>query len=155
MTQELALLSNLTIAENMFLGKEPTLFPGRVDQRRMARETAKRLEAFGVSLDPATFVGSLTIADKQIIEIAHAASTEAAVYVLDEPTAALNAPDVDVLKRHVQALTRRGARASSISRTAWRRSSAVCDTVSILKDGRNVETVPIAVGVAQAVEKSR
>jgi ribose transport system ATP-binding protein len=138
-TQELSLLANLTIAENMFLAKEPLKFPGLVDQRTMATETKKRLADFDIQLDPHTFVSKLSIADKQLIEIAHALSADAAVYVLDEPTAALNSSDVDVLKRRVKELAAEGRAVIYISHRLDE-IFELCDTVTVLKDGKNVAT---------------
>ena len=138
-TQELSLLANLTVAENMFLAKEPLRFPGLVDQSAMATETKKRLVDFDIQLDPHTFVSNLSIADKQLIEIAHALSADAAVYVLDEPTAALNSNDVEVLKRRVKELAAEGRAVIYISHRLDE-IFELCDTVTVLKDGKNVAT---------------
>ena len=138
-TQELALLANLTIAENMFLGKEPVTIAGLVDQRAMATETRQRLDAFGVDRDPGTFVSELSIADKQMIEIAHALTAKASVYVLDEPTAALNSNDVEILKQRLKELAADGAAVIYISHRL-EEIFELCDTVTVLKDGRNVTT---------------
>ncbi len=89
--QELSLLPNLTIAENMFLGREPLLRGGGLDRGRMRAETAAALSELDLKLDPDQLVSTLTIAERQFVEIAHGIKADASVLVLDEPTAALNA----------------------------------------------------------------
>ncbi|MBB4000322.1 sugar ABC transporter ATP-binding protein [Aureimonas pseudogalii] len=141
--QELSLLPNLTIAENLFLGREPRGRLGGVDKKLMERKATETLRQLDLDLDPRRLVGSLTIAERQFVEIGRGITADADVVILDEPTAALNAADVKILNRHILALKARGKGIVYISHR-MEEIFRVCDTVSVLKDGRNVETVPIA-----------
>jgi ribose transport system ATP-binding protein len=141
--QELSLLPNLSIAENMFLGKEPLTNLGTIDTKRMQAITAETLKELNLYLDPATLVSELTIAERQFVEIARGISANASVIVLDEPTAALNAADVEILNRHIQNLKNQGKAIVYISHRMDEIFN-ICDTVTVLKDGRNVGTCPIA-----------
>lgn len=141
--QELSLLSNLSIAENMFLGKEPVTRLGGVDHVAMAATSAAILGELGLDLDPTTLVAELTIAERQFVEIARGISANARIIILDEPTAALNATDVAILKRHIGRLKEQGKAIVYISHR-MDEIFEICDAVTILKDGRNVATCPIA-----------
>lgn len=141
--QELSLLPNLTVAENLFLGREPLRRFGGVDKAGMERRTRDTLRQLGLDLDPRRLVGSLTIAERQFVEIGRGITADADVVILDEPTAALNAADVEVLNRHILALKARGKGIVYISHR-MEEIYRVCDTVSVLKDGRSVSTVPLA-----------
>ncbi len=140
--QELSLLPNLTIAENMFLGREPTTRFGTVDIGLMERRAGSTLNELGLTLDPATLVSELTIADRQFVEIARGIFANASVVILDEPTAALNAADVETLNRHIRRLKEQGKAIVYISHR-MDEIFAICDTVTVLKDGRKVATRPI------------
>ncbi len=140
--QELSLLPNLTIAENMFLGKEPVTRFGRVNRKLMEAQTAEKLSQLEVDLEPDTIVGRLSIAQRQFVEIAHGLAADADVIILDEPTAALNAADVEILNRQIRSLAKQG---KSIIYISHRLDEIfeVCDTVSVLKDGQNVTTCAV------------
>lgn len=140
--QELSLLPNLTIAENMFLGREPTTVFGTVDARLMERRAGSTLKELGLALDPATLVSELTIAERQFVEIARGIFANASVVILDEPTAALNAADVESLNRHIRRLKEQGKAIVYISHR-MDEIFDICDTVTVLKDGRKVATRPI------------
>lgn len=141
--QELSLLANLTIAENMFLGREPTLRFGTVDYTTMNRETTKALAELGLDLDPKTMVSELTIAERQFVEIAHGIKADASIFILDEPTAALNAADVEVLNRHIRRLRDEGKAIVYISHR-MDEIFEICDMVTVLKDSELVATKPLA-----------
>jgi ribose transport system ATP-binding protein len=141
--QEMSLLANLTIAENMFLGREPTTAFGRVDYKRMHAETRKALDDVNLKLDPETLVSELTIAERQFVEIAHGIKTDASIFILDEPTAALNAADVEVLNGHIRRLRDEGKAIVYISHR-MNEIFEICDTVTVLKDGKLVGTKPLA-----------
>lgn len=140
--QELSLLPNLSIAENMFLGKEPTSPWRGVDRKRMKHATAAALAELGLKLDPATLVSQLSVAEQQFVEIARGISAQADVVILDEPTAALNAADVGVLKRHIRRLKAEGKAIVYISHRMGEIFD-VCDRVTVLKDGQYVGSRPI------------
>jgi ribose transport system ATP-binding protein len=137
--QELSLLPNMTIAENMFLGREPTTAFGTVDHVRMIKEAGKALTELGLDLDPTTLVSELSIAERQFVEIAHGIKAEANIFILDEPTAALNAADVDTLNKHIRRLRAEGKAIVYISHR-MDEIFEICDTVTVLKDGELVAT---------------
>lgn len=141
--QELSLLPNLSIAENLFLGREPLKRLGGVDKAAMERRARATLRQLNLDLDPRRLVGSLTIAERQFVEIGRGITADADIVILDEPTAALNAADVEILNRHILALKACGKGIVYISHR-MEEIFRVCDTVSVLKDGRNVSTVPLA-----------
>ncbi len=137
--QELSLLPNLTIAENMFLGREPLLRGGGLDRKRMRAETVAALAELDLRLDPDQLVSTLTIAERQFVEIAHGIKADASVLILDEPTAALNAADVEVLNRSIRRLRAEGRAIVYISHRMDEIFS-ICDEVTVLKDGQYVGT---------------
>lgn len=137
--QEHSLLPNLSIAENMFLGREPTTRFGSIDYRAMSSQTARALGELGLTLDPSQLVSNLTIAERQFVEIAHCIQADASVLILDEPTAALNAADVDVLNRNIRRLRDKGKAIVYISHR-MEEIFELCDTVTVLKDGALVGT---------------
>lgn len=137
--QELSLLPNLTIAENMFLGREPLLRGGNLDRKRMRAETAAALAELDLKLDPDQLVSTLSIAERQFVEIAHGIKADASVLILDEPTAALNAADVEVLNRSIRRLREEGRAIVYISHRMDEIFS-ICDEVTVLKDGQFVGT---------------
>ena len=141
--QELSLLANLTIAENMFLGRELLTRFGTIDYRRMNAETRKALAELGLKLDPETLVSELSIAERQFVEIAHGIKADASIFILDEPTAALNAADVEVLNRHIRRLRDEGKAIVYISHR-MDEIFQICDTVTVLKDGKLIGTRPLA-----------
>jgi ribose transport system ATP-binding protein len=141
--QELSLLPNLSIAENMFLGREPTTRFGAVDAAKMNTEAKAALAELGLKLDPRTLVSELSIAERQFVEIAHGIKADAAVFILDEPTAALNAADVEVLNRQIRRLRDAGKAIVYISHR-MDEIFEICDVVTVLKDGKLVGTWPLA-----------
>jgi ribose transport system ATP-binding protein len=141
--QELSLLPNMTIAENMFLGREPRTRLGLLDRKRMSRETSHALKQLGLNLDPSTLVSELSIAQRQFVEIAHGIDADASIFILDEPTAALNAADVEILNSHIRRLRDEGKAVVYISHR-MEEIFNVCDTVTVLKDGQFVGTRPLS-----------
>lgn len=137
--QELSLLPNMSIAENMFLGREPRTRFGGIDRQRMNEETRDAMKRLDLDLDPGTLVSNLSIAQRQFVEIAHGIDADADVFILDEPTAALNAADVEVLNRHIRDLRQQGKAVVYISHRMDEIFN-ICDTVTVLKDGRLVGT---------------
>jgi ribose transport system ATP-binding protein len=141
--QELSLLANLTIAENMFLGREPVTRFGMIDYARINRETRIALADLGLDLEPEILVSELSIAERQFVEIAHGIKANASIFILDEPTAALNAADVEVLNNQIRRLRDEGKAIVYISHR-MEEIFAICDTVTVLKDGKLVGTRPLA-----------
>ena len=131
--QELNLFPNLTIAENLFIGREITR-AGRIDmtaQRDRARALLRELEH---ELDPDTPVGELRIGQQQIIEIAKALSQNARILILDEPTSALSAPEVEILFRVIRDLKSRGVGIVYISHRL-EELVRIGDYITVLRDG--------------------
>nr|WP_306269057.1 sugar ABC transporter ATP-binding protein [Pararhizobium sp. IMCC3301] len=141
--QELSLLPNLSIAENMFLGREPVSVFGSINYAAMERQTIDALKELGLTLDPSTLVSELSIAERQFVEIAHGIKADAAVFILDEPTAALNAADVAVLNKHIARL-RDASKAIVYISHRMDEIFENCDTVTVLKDGQLVGTRPLS-----------
>ncbi|MBL1069180.1 sugar ABC transporter ATP-binding protein [Streptomyces sp. 7-21] len=141
--QELALLPDRTVAENVFLGREP-LRRGLVDRAEMERRTAALLaglEADGIT--PRTTVRDLTVARQQTVEVAKALAADVRVLIMDEPTAALAEHEVAVLSRLVRRLAARGLGILYVSHRL-REVFALSQRVSVLKDGRLVRTAATA-----------
>src|ERR1700727_884290 len=95
--QEPTLFPDLTVAENMFIGRQPLRSGRRIDRRAMQDEAAAVFKRLGVPLDPARIPRALSIADQRVVEIGKSLSFDAQVIVMDEPTAALSAAEVDRL----------------------------------------------------------
>ena len=134
--QEFTLAPNMTIAENVFIGREPGAWPF-VNWRRMAADTAAITSQLGLQLQPMAFVRDLSVAEQQMVEIARALSMDARLIVMDEPTAALSASEVEKLFRIVRSLKERGY---SIIFVTHRLEEVIeiCDRYTVLRDGRQV-----------------
>lgn len=137
-TQEFALVDELSIAENLFLGREP-LRAGLIDWPTMHRRAAALLAEFGLHLDPAAPVGALGIGQKQLLEILRALDKRSRVLVLDEPTAALPEHEVGVLLDHLRVLRARGTTCIYISHKLDE-VFAIADRITVLRDGRSIAT---------------
>jgi ribose transport system ATP-binding protein len=140
--QELSLLPNRTVAENIFLGIEPTRY-GALDRRRMRAESERLLGRVGSSIAPEALAGDLPIAQQQIVEIAKAFAIDARILVMDEPTAALERIDASRLLELVRRLSSEGVSIVYISHR-MPEIQAVAHRVTVLKDGRTVMTAPLA-----------
>lgn len=139
--QELTVLPNLTVAENLLLGREPVRH-GLVDRRAMLADASAVLERIGISLDPRRPCSSLSIGEQQLVEIAKGVSADASVFIFDEPTAPLNRAEVDKLEQLLRSLKAQGKLVFYISHRLDE-IFRFCDTVTVLKDGRWVCTEPI------------
>ncbi|WP_295658080.1 sugar ABC transporter ATP-binding protein [uncultured Nocardioides sp.] len=139
--QEFNLLPERTVAENIWIGREPRR-GGLVDTGRMRRDTAELLEGLGVqALDPATVVRSLSVAEQQVVEIAKAVSHDARIISMDEPTAALADHEVELLYSIIARLTGRGVAILYVSHRL-KEIFRLCDEITVLKDGRLVTHQP-------------
>lgn len=137
--QEFNLLPERTVAQNVFLGREPRK-AGFIDKRGMIRRTQSLLEDLGVTfIDPTARVGSLSVAEQQIVEIVKALSFDARVISMDEPTAALSDPEVELLYAIIRRLTARGVAVIYVSHRL-KEIFDLCDSITILKDGTLVST---------------
>ncbi|WP_319804200.1 sugar ABC transporter ATP-binding protein [Nocardioides dongkuii] len=139
--QEFNLLPERSIAENVHLGREPRR-RGLVDVERMQRDTAELLDGLGVAgLEPGRRVRTLSVAEQQVVEIAKAVSYDARIIQMDEPTAALAEHEVELLYSVIARLTARGVAIIYVSHRL-QEVFDLCDTITVLKDGRQVTTQP-------------
>jgi rhamnose transport system ATP-binding protein len=141
--QEPTLFPDLSVAENVVMGHHPLGGLRRIDRGAVRRTVRALLDRLGVRLDPERPVRGLSIADQQIVEIAKALSFDARVLIMDEPTAALSGPEVDRLFTVVRALRDEGAAILFISHRL-EEVFALCDTVTIMRDGAVVHDAPVA-----------
>jgi len=132
--QEFNLLPERSVAENVFLGREPRKV-GFVDNRGMSRATGALLAELGIDfIDPDALVASLSVAEQQIVEITKALSFDARVISMDEPTAALADHEVELLHAIIERLKARGVAILYVSHRL-KEVFDLCDTVTVLKDG--------------------
>jgi rhamnose transport system ATP-binding protein len=139
--QEPTLFPDLSVAENIFVGTQPLKRFRRIDSRRMRRDAAAIFEQLGVTLDPDRVARGLSIADQQLVEIAKALTTNARVIVMDEPTAALTTTEVDQLFGIVETLRSRGNAVLFVSHRL-EEIFAICQRVTVMRDGRHILTQP-------------
>jgi len=140
--QELAIVPSLTVAENVFLGVEPRQ-AGFQNRRELRRRYTELAASVGFELDGDASAGSLRTADQQKVEILRALCRNAQLIVMDEPTAALSRPDVEALHEVIRQLARSGTTVVLVSHYL-REVLELADEVTILRDGRLVQTVPAA-----------
>jgi D-xylose transport system ATP-binding protein len=138
--QELSLIKELTIGENIFLGREPRRF-GVIKWEELYSRAQRLLDELNLPLDPRTPVGHLGIGQQQLVEIAKALSQEARILVLDEPTAALAESEVETLFRIIGGLRARGVGMIYISHKLDE-VFRVSERITVLRDGRTVGTQP-------------
>jgi D-xylose transport system ATP-binding protein len=138
-TQEFALVDELSVAENIFLGREPRKGI-RIDWHTLRRRAAELLADFGLPISPDTPVGELGVGHKQLVEIVRAMDKKSRVLVLDEPTAALTEQEVAVLLEHLRRLRAQGTACIYISHKLDE-VFAVCDRITVLRDGASITTL--------------
>lgn len=136
--QEVNLLPNLSVAHNVFLGREPKRF-GLVDTREMRRRTAALLERFDLDVDPGRTLDSYPVAVRQLIAIARAVDMSARVLVLDEPTASLDSREVDRLFAIISQLRADGVAILFITHFIDQ-VYAISDRITVLRNGKKVGT---------------
>jgi rhamnose transport system ATP-binding protein len=141
--QEPTLFPDLSVAENIFMGRQPRRSLGRVDHGAVRAATAALFAQLGVDLDPDQPARGLSIADQQLVEIAKALSFDARVLIMDEPTAALTGSEVARLFRVVRTLLDRGAAVLFISHRL-EEVFELCRRVTTLRDGRWIASEPVA-----------
>jgi D-xylose transport system ATP-binding protein len=136
--QELSLVKELTVGENIFLGKEPARF-GVINWSELYRKAGKLLKDLNLPINPRTQVGNLGIGQQQLVEIAKALSQDARILVLDEPTAALTESEVETLFGILEKLKARGVGMIYISHKLGE-VFRMSDTITVLRDGKTVGT---------------
>jgi ABC-type sugar transport system ATPase subunit len=148
--QEISLAPNLTMAENVFVGHEPTRLDF-VDWKRLHAATTDLLSTLGVRLSPRTRVGALSLAMRQVVEIARALSHRPKVLMLDEPTSSLEAHEVTHLFQTLRQLAASGMGILYVTHKL-RELFEIAHTVTVLRDGKRVASKPIAAtNVAEVV----
>lgn len=150
--QELTLIPHLTVAQNIYLGREPRgRVPGTVDWAALNRQAGELLARLGLDLRPTTPVAELSIAQRQMVEVAKALSLNADIIAMDEPTSALSEREVETLFGFIRQLRRQGVGLIYISHRIAE-VFALADRVTVLRDGRHVGTAPVqAVDEAQII----
>jgi simple sugar transport system ATP-binding protein len=134
--QEIELLPNLSVAENILLGREPRV-RGVVNQRLMRRRAGEILADLGLDVDPASPLGLHSVAVQQLVAIARAISTDVRVLVLDEPTSSLDLDEVAELFRIIRELRARGVAVLFVSHFLDQ-VYEICDRITVLRDGKLV-----------------
>jgi ribose transport system ATP-binding protein len=140
--QELNLMGHLTVAQNIFIGREPRRGPW-LDERALNRKAGELFEELHIHLDPAARVSRLAVAQQQMVEIAKALSYNSDVLVMDEPTAALTETEIDELFRITRHLRERGHGIVHISHRL-EELKRITDRVTVMRDGRYINTVNTA-----------
>jgi ribose transport system ATP-binding protein len=136
--QEMRLLPQLSIAENVFVGRLP-MKAGRIDRETMNRLAAEQLHRLGLDIAPTTLVGALRVAAQQQVEIAKALTLKARLLILDEPTAALGGGETDRLFTQIDQLRKQGVSFIYISHRL-EEIARIADRIVVLRDGRLVAT---------------
>ncbi len=139
--QELNLMNHLTVAQNIFIGREPTSGRGIVlDERQLNTRAVALFDELHLDLDPRAKVGDLAVAQHQMIEIAKALSFNSSVLIMDEPTAALTDTEIDELFRIIRQLRDRGVGVVHISHRL-EELKQISDRVTVMRDGHYIDTV--------------
>ena len=137
--QELNMCAHLSVAENIFLGREKTK-SGVLSNKEMKQESLEILKRLNIDIDPETIVGSLPVSKQQMVEIAKALSTNARILIMDEPTSALTSAEIDELFRIIRQLKQEGCAIVYISHRL-EELQHITDRVTILRDGQYVTTL--------------
>ncbi len=133
--QEFNLVPQLTIAENVFIGREPTSGV-LLKWGEMARQTRDLTDRLGISLDPMTQVRDLSVAEQQMVEIARALSMQSKLIIMDEPTSALSDKEVDLLFNIIRELKKQGLGIIFVTHRL-EEVMEICDRITVLRDGHN------------------
>ncbi len=141
--QELALMRDLNVAQNIWIGREPRRAFGRIDEGKQNRDAAEIFASMNVRMDPTIPVSSLTIARQQMVEIAKALSFRPRVLIMDEPTAALNDAEIAELFTIIRRLRGEGVGIIYISHK-MDEIKRIADRVTVMRDGEYVGTVDAA-----------
>ncbi|WP_199619712.1 sugar ABC transporter ATP-binding protein [Paenibacillus alkalitolerans] len=139
--QELNLAPDLTVAQNIFLGREPrTAFGLFLDEKKMNEQAKALFDQMNLDLDPRALVGDLTVAKQQMVEIVKAISYESQVLIMDEPTAALSDAEIEELFRMIERLRDKGVGIVYISHR-MAELKRICDRITVMRDGSYIDTV--------------
>lgn len=140
--QEIALISEFTVAENIFLEGYPTNAVGSINWDKINGDAAALFERIGFNVDPSEKVGNLPVSKQQMVEIARALAHEASVVVMDEPTSSLTPAEVALLFEVTRRLTDSGIAVLYVSHKIDE-IFEIADTVTVLRDGHHISTKPV------------
>jgi len=142
--QEFNLVPYLTVAQNIFLGREPRhpRIPGLIDHARMNAESQRLLDSLGVDINPRAVVQYLGVAQQQMVEVAKALSLNARIVVMDEPTAALTTREIEQLFAAIRRITAHGVGVIYISHRL-EEVFEVGQRITVLRDGKRIDTLGI------------
>ena len=146
--QHFMLVPSLTVAANVFLGRELRTSRGTLDTRRMEAEVAELSARFGLVVDPTAIIAALSVGLRQRVEVLKALSHDTRLLILDEPTAVLTPGEADELFVVIRSLARRGCAVLFISHKLGE-VLKIADEVTVIRDGRAVDTLPAA-GLSEA-----
>lgn len=135
--QEFNLVPELSVANNIFLGREPKLAPGFLDEKAMKKKTEKLLEKISAQINPDKKISELGVAEKQMVEICKALSLNARLIVMDEPTAVLSQKEIDKLFEIIEGLKAEGVSVIYISHRL-EELPVIADRVSVMRDGHMI-----------------
>lgn len=139
--QELNLMNHLTVAQNIFIGREPKRFGGTLlDEKALNKQTEELFESMHLDLDPRTKVADISVAKQQMVEIAKALSFNSEVLIMDEPTAALTDTEIDELFIFIRKLRAKGVGIIYISHRL-EELKQITDRITVMRDGRYIDTV--------------
>lgn len=141
--QEFSSIPQLTVAQNIFLGREPCGKSGILSHKRMYADARAILDKYHLELDEKALVENLTVANLQLVEIARALSVESRILILDEPTAVLSIPEQENLFRIIEQLKQQGMLILYVSHR-MEEIFSISDRVTVLRDGKKIDTVQTA-----------
>lgn len=141
--QELNLAENLTVADNLFLGRMPKRKLRVADEKEMEKRAKEMFAELGIKIDPDQKVGELSIAQQQLIEILRVLSLNAKVVIMDEPTSSLSLAETQILFRLVEKLVEKGISIIYISHKL-EEIFEICTDITVLRDGKKIKTLKVA-----------
>ncbi len=151
--QELNLVPHLSVAQNIYLGREPRSLLGYIDDRKMNVDAARILRELNVDIDPAVRLNKLSISKQQMVEIAKALSKDSEVLIMDEPTSALTETEIDELFKVIHKLRSRGVGIIYISHRLDELKHIV-DRITVFRDGHYISTSDYAsIGMEEIINK--
>ena len=134
------MMNHLTVAQNIYIGREPMKNGVYIDDHKMEEDAKKLFKKIGVRIDPSAILGTLTVGKQQMVEIAKAISRNCRVLILDEPTAALTQPEVEELFKIMADLKAKGIGMIYISHR-MDEINRISDRITVMRDGEYVGTL--------------
>ncbi|ANZ41889.1 sugar ABC transporter ATP-binding protein [Lentzea guizhouensis] len=140
--QEVNLIPLMSVAANLFLGREPRTRFGLIDRAKAGAEARRILEGYGITADVSQPLGTLSVGEQQMVALARAVETDADVVIMDEPTSSLEPREVETLFQVVERLHERNIAIVYVSHR-MDELYRICDTVTVLRDGKKVHSGPL------------